>query len=420
MNHPIRVTAILTLSLAGLGCLGPTRPPAPAPTREGRWRQDLHYLAENLPRLHKNLFFKTSREKWQQTARALEQALPGLQDHEIVVGLMRLVARVGDAHTALSWPLKRSYPIGLYWFSDGIYVLRTTRPYEQALRCRLIRIGPADVGEACAAVRELIPHENDISFRSAAPRFLEVPEILEALGYVADMERAPFTFADSSGQPFTLELSPLKEGSNSRQEWVRALSSAGVSRPMYLTNDADYWFQYLEDSGTLYCQYNSCRNTPDKPFAAFARQVLAFADDHPVDRFVLDLRRNGGGDSQVAEPLIRGLAQREKINRKGHLFVLIGRDTFSSAMLNAVELRRKTQAIFVGEPTGQKPNSYGELRTFKLPNSGITVSYSTKYFRVLDDDPPSFMPDVPVSETSADYFAGRDPVLEAALNDSPP
>jgi len=415
MNHSLRVTVVLTLSLAGLGCLGPTHPPAPAPTREGRWRQDLHYLAENLPRLHKNLFFKTNREKWEWTVRSLDQALPGLQDHEIVVGLMRLVARVGDAHTALSWPFKRTYPLGLYWFNDGIYVLQTTRPYEQALRCRLVRIGPADVGEVCAAVRELISHENDISFRSAAPRFLEVPEILEALGYVADMEQALFTFADSSGQQFTLELSPLREDPEARPEWVGALSSAGVPKPVYLTNSADYWFQYLEDSRTLYCQYNSCRNSPGKPFAGFAKEVFAFADSHRVDRFVLDLRLNGGGDSQIAGPLIRGLAQREQINRKGHLFVLIGRDTFSSAMLNAVELRRRTRAVFIGEPTGQKPNSYGELRTFKLPNSGITVSYSTKYFRVLDDDPPSFIPDVSINVRSADYFAGHDPALEAAL-----
>ena len=60
----------------------------------------------------------------------------------------------------------------------------------------------------------------------------------------------------------------------------------------------------MSDAKTLYVQYNRCANDPAKPFADFARELFAFADAHPVDRVVVDLRYNGGGNSRVIAPLI--------------------------------------------------------------------------------------------------------------------
>jgi hypothetical protein len=50
-----------------------------------------------------------------------------------------------------------------------------------------------------------------------------------------------------------------------------------------------------------------------------------------------------------------------------------------------------------------------------LPNSGITISYSTKYFKEMEKDEPSFYPDIEVELSSDDFFAGRDPVMEEIL-----
>ena len=45
----------------------------------------------------------------------------------------------------------------------------------------------------------------------------------------------------------------------------------------------------------------------------------------------------------------------------------------------------------------------------------MIVQYSTQYFETDPSDPPSMMPDVILEVSSADYFAGRDPVLDAAM-----
>ena len=78
-------------------------------------------------------------------------------------------------------------------------------------------------------------------------------------------------------------------------------------------------------------------------------------------------------------------------------------------------------ATLVGEPTGGRPNCYGELIGFKLPNSNLQVNCSTKYFRQSrDDDPPSRDPDITVARSWEDCLAGRDPVMETVLAEDAP
>jgi hypothetical protein len=85
-------------------------------------------------------------------------------------------------------------------------------------------------------------------------------------------------------------------------------------------------------------------------------------------------------------------------------------------MMNAITMKTDTNSILIGEPTGGRPNGYGETRSFLLPNSGLEVQYSTRFFCNWDQgDPEGFPPDIEVVLTVDDVLAGRDAVLEAAL-----
>ena len=99
---------------------------------------------------------------------------------------------------------------------------------------------------------------------------------------------------------------------------------------------------------------------------------------------------------------------------------MVGRGTFSAALMNALQLREQTKAILVGEPTGGKPNAFGEVRFLALPGTDLTVSYSTKYFKLSSLDTESFVPDHIVELSFADYKNGRDPAWEFILRDEKP
>ena len=145
-----------------------------------------------------------------------------------------------------------------------------------------------------------------------------------------------------------------------------------------------------------------------------AAEILERLDRGDLERLVVDLRHNGGGDSEVLRPLLAGLGRRPEW-RGPRVVALIGNATYSSAMMNALVLRRDLGAVLVGEPTGQRPNSFGEVRSFRLPFSGLRVGCSTRRFRLVEGDPPSLEPDVEVPTTFDDLYHGRDPVLERVL-----
>jgi C-terminal processing protease CtpA/Prc len=98
------------------------------------------------------------------------------------------------------------------------------------------------------------------------------------------------------------------------------------------------------------------------------------------------------------------------------VFAIIGKKTGSSAILNSMQLKRELGAIFIGKPTGGKPNHYGDVKYFGLPNSEISIQYSTKYFKVSEKNQLSIIPDIRVKDVSKDYFAGKDPVMKTILS----
>ena len=83
---------------------------------------------------------------------------------------------------------------------------------------------------------------------------------------------------------------------------------------------------------------------------------MAFADTHPVDRFVLDERLNGGGNNGLCRPMIHAFIRSDVVNQPGKLFTVIGRQTFSAAVNCVNHMRIDINTLFVGEPTANRPN----------------------------------------------------------------
>ncbi len=384
-------------------------------SREERWREDLKYLFVELPKRHKNLFFKITRERFDREIAGIIESVPKLSDPEIKLALRRLTAMIGDPHTRISFNVEKTYPIALYQFSDGVFVAAAMKEYKSALGAKLIKIGETDIESAIEAVRPLITFENEWRFKQQFPYYLTDPENLYLLKILPTADEGDFTFDDGNGNQFVVNLRPVSTRGGIK--FITPFDSPPGKTPLHLRNPEQYyWYEYLPDSKTLYLHYRRCADMPSQPFNRFAAALMKFMDKNPVERVVIDLRLNGGGNSTIIEPFIKALSKRRDVNQTGRLFALIGRGTFSSACLNALRLKRETKAILVGEPTGQRPNSYGEVKAMTLPHTKLRVQYSTRYFKTVDGDPPALAPDIQVEHSSSDYASGRDPVLERALN----
>jgi hypothetical protein len=236
---------------------------------------------------------------------------------------------------------------------------------------------------------------------------------------VNDIESLELTFEDKSKKIRTLEIKsiPLRES----REKLSLINNDIVSNsnlPLYRRySDKNYWFEYIYTYKTVFFKYNACRDMLSKDVVTFCTELIQFIKNHDLEKLVIDLRNNFGGNSSLLDPFIENIKHCSKINKKGSIFVIIGRETFSSALLNAFSLKHNTSAILLGEPTGGKPNCYGEVQRFKLKNSGLTVCYSTEYYKIIEDDfMPSLMPDVNVTLTVQNYLSNEDPCLKYIIN----
>src|SRR6266850_1075633 len=127
-----------------------------------QWQQDLQFLARELPARHKNAFHTVSREQFEKSVADLSAQIPNLQPHEIVVGFMRIVASVSDAHTELGGFSNgfHRFPLSVYWFRKELRVTRIASAYKRAAGARVVQIGDLSVEDVTARLDQVVAHEN--------------------------------------------------------------------------------------------------------------------------------------------------------------------------------------------------------------------------------------------------------------------
>lgn len=390
----------------------PSAYPKPAAGRDGRWQQDVRYLGEELARLHKDPYHTISEEVYWQQLKELEEAVPGLSDSQIVVEMMRIVASVGDAHTGLSaWNTGALHgvPIDLRWYSDGLYVRGIGEEYPAGIGRRVVKIGALDAEQVYTRLLPLISYENELWARLQSSNLFHIYEVLEAVGAVDGGDPVTLTLEDGPGEEFSMDISPLENG-----EMVDFLNAEEFPAYYKSKPELPFWFEYREITKTLYFRYSACVDLTG--FRSTMQELWELVEQQPVERLVVDLRGNGGGNSlQFERYFLPRLRKHPQLDDPERLFVLIDRGTFSSASDNAAQMRMSSRATFIGEPTGGSPNGYGEVRRFRLPNSQVQVSYSTKYFKNMDTDLTTIEPDIQVDMPAQAVFSGRDPLLEGLI-----
>ena len=385
----------------------------PNASRDEKWRSDVAYLSELLPKLHVNPFTMISETKFLSQAKELEQDVGKLSDLQINLQLMALVSSLGDAHSGVGFAKRpQRLPIQFKFFDDDLRVLAVDQKCAGLAGGKVTRVGKYSLEECLNKVRPLIACETESWFRNMAPQVLGLADVYYGLGFTNSIGQVEISVIGEDGEETSCVVKSPRSDEKLQYE---TRDPADDKRPLHLSNNAHYWYNYIEEERTFYLQYNRCREDSQNPMKEFTEEVATFLDEHEINKFVLDLRHNSGGGSGLLNPLIGVVAERHTAGKINQCFVITGCATFSAAALNTLDFRGATGALVVGEPMGNKPNRFGQLNYFVLPNTGMRVQYATKHFIRMDGDPPVLEPDIPVRASWEDYMAGRDPVLEQVL-----
>lgn len=379
--------------------------------RTKQWRDDLATFEKEFSSRHISPFTQLSEADFKADLAVIDPAK--LSDQQIVLSLWKVLAKVGDSHSTVMQPNTirfTQYPLGVQYLTDGWYIFAIVSREQRHLRGKLVQINGVPIDEVCTKLKTLIAAENDSQRDNQLRRLIPMTEALQFSGIVEKPASVPFTLVNSEGKEEVITLSPL-----SLKQATFAYAIDPKTWPGYLKPERPWYGQvHLEKENAFYIWYDRCANDPRKSVKDWSAEVVKQLEDKKPAKVIVDLRRNGGGNSALLEPLIRELKERD-INTKQRLKVLIGPATFSSAMMNAQQFKTSTQAELIGQPTGGSPNHFGEVKSFQLPHTKCTVYYSTKKFVMTKDNAKTVEPHRLVTPTAKGFLADQDEVLEASL-----
>lgn len=402
-------------------------------TREEGWRADLRLLSREVRRRAFDPFLYIPEDSFDAAVASLKASIPDLSDLQIVLGMEKLLASLGDGHARVRAPkdrpeMQRAAPLQFFLFEEGVFITAADPRHTELLGARVLRFGERTVEEVLAALDPQLSRDNGNDQwvkETITPRLRELPT-LHALGLIPSAGEVVLTVEDMRGDRRTVTVAAdaaqpawkLRQASLYPDGWRFLPETLDAPLPFYLRHaDEPYWFTLLSDERTVYCQFNSVRDAAGESLAAFTERLFGWIEDHDVERLVLDMRWNGGGNTFLERALLHRIVGCRKINRRGALFVIIGRGTFSAAQNGVSFLDFHTEAIFVGEPTGSSPTFIGETSEFELPYSKVTVNVSDLLW--VGTWPGDYRiwiaPELYAPPTFAAFRANRDPALEAIL-----
>ncbi len=407
------------------------------------WHEDLLFLERELPRRHLDFFRMTTPQEFHDAVRDLDARIPRLSFPQFVVGMLKIVAMAGpgNGHTYILktgdstsdfFVSERNtptaignlrtlgfgqLPIGFYLFKDGLYVRTSTPGYEELLGAKVLRIGSRSAEEALRAVGELVAKDNPQGIKANGPRYLAVPEILVGLDIASDPQSIVIEVETKSNK-LKRELKRIALDSPATRD-MRTSESA----PLYLSHlRSFFWSQMIPEHATHYVQWNAVRDADGQSAKDFMLAAIEDFDRSDATKLVLDLRFNPGGNTSQTTPVLLSMIRSPKLQQRGSLFVLTGRETFSAAMNFCNALERFTPAIFVGEPTGGSPGFFGDNVAITLPHTKLEVRISNVWWQLMDsrDTRPWIPPEFAAEPTAAEFASGADPALQSVFDYAAP
>jgi hypothetical protein len=210
--------------------------------------------------------------------------------------------------------------------------------------------------------------------------------------------------------------------------WRAITPTAGT--PLWLRRP-DRAFLREPLAGGLYVRLTRNDSARDQSIREFGAETLSAVGSARPAFVVVDLRLDGGGDYTSTARFTRELPR----VFQGPLYILVGRETFSAGIVTAARLKYYggSRSQLIGEPMGDRSRFWAEGQRYRLPNSGITVSYATGYhdwesgcsslsrcfwINVLMGVAAGSLEPTRLPLRFADFRAGRDRALELILENA--
>lgn len=398
---------------------------------------DIDTIVNRIVYTHPNPFTVCPEPVFRERIARIKAELPDtLTDWDLAIKVIPCVVALGDGHTNVSFPPLQPSP-ELLLFPEGIQIdARDTSMVLTGDSAKIIRINDIPAKEMLGNMVQYAGGEQMFY------RFFKVQQMFQGMlnrFYPDSVYR--LVLADRDGKQV--------------EKVVKALSYEQIIRMMQAKNQqknnrakrSDYAFQVSKDGKNMFFEFNSFYDL-DK-FKVFADSMFRELKERKIKNLVIDLRRNGGGNSKLGDELLQYLSHKPfvqfgkvqirrgryilekfaddedlkgasdtlitinapliplrkeplRISKKTKVYLLISHSTFSSASSFSWAFKYFDVGTVVGEESGGMNVSYGDVLSYYLPNSRLRCGVSWKKFCQYGADEQNIHGTLPDIEVPAD------------------
>lgn len=458
-RHGIRLILALTFFIAIFSPVTPRAEPlSPAEAVE-----DAVFLRDRIESVHPNPYFAFDRKSAETDFGKIIQKLKSrktVRILELYRNLAPFVASFRDGHTSLSIHREfrsnheetgRIFPVLVDISGENITVLSSLTGSIPEPGSEIISINGIESAKIVEDASELIGADRK-SFIEAKISH-NFPIYLWALYEFSGVYG--LKYRTETGEEKTADLAGIP------------LSSYVEKKDQIMEKREENWNLSFPKDDLALLTINTFAGNLENEFKNFVKSSFEQIENRGSQNLVIDLRDNGGGSTRLSdylysyvsgkpyrtfaevrikysEPVLRErtiinpitlfkvkvLGNRTIVHKNGfkkppvrdyrfagNLYVVTGPRTFSTAVDFAALIKDLEAGKIVGEETGGLASSYGDVFSCRLPNSGLRLGISYKYFLRPGgfDDGRGVIPDIPIDSDPVKRVKGKDVVLDALL-----
>ena len=412
---------------------------------------DIEFMISTIEDVHYNPYFRITKEQLYQNKANYFDSFDGdsiLMKKFMAVG-MTLAAQMSGGHTALNWQNEAIYPeLRAYQYIPFTGMLNESMSEFVVTRSTSSTVIKGTVISSINGVSMVELFQEAMNFIGGIEAFRNssCEKILPLYLFFTDRIKAPY-------------LIEVKEGPNEVES-----QGLGVYEMLDFLNEKkqkeNYTFQLVNgDVGLI--SYNRCENL--KGFEKFLKGTFKTIRKENVNKLIIDIRENGGGDSGLndlllsyitttpyqqasgriwkvseqaknafkANPVYEKMMGKTFFNEyqsaenqtniedlEGELLTpvqptnfytgtscfLIGPNTFSSANFLADAVKTYKLSTLIGAATGENTNDFGEMISFNLPFTNNVIFVSSTYDIGANANPDVFEPVYPDIKVTDDVL----------------
>lgn len=375
-----------------------------------KYINDIYNLVSILEEKHLDCYFDSSREEMEKYIFEVLSKYKLEDDIDFYyVGnlIIKKLFNKYDSHTKLIFKNSNSnFPIRLKYIDGKLYIVKTDIQNENLKYSQILKINDININKLIKEVEMIIPY--------STKGFLEMQ--IESTFYNSLKIKSLPSFDNSTK---TFKYTIIKD--NKEQDVFLEINDINFNE------NNNYTFDILDEIMVIH--YTSCVENYENQMAHFVEKIKEESEKNNIEKYIMDIRGNVGGNSEIIKPLLLYLCDKK-------IITLVDKYVFSGgrfALIDLINIGSKT----VGTGIGTSINCFGNISRYEIGNFILPIS--NKYFYYKDgricninrkDDflkfkknsenrnyfiPIIFSPDYIIENKIEDYKNNRDRVLEYAV-----